>query len=263
MYGAIIGDIVGSPYEFSRNKRKDFSPLFHPRAGITDDTIMTVAVADSLLNEIHPAESMRSWARKVLPTESLGGYGQGFIKWLAAPEIQPPYNSYGNGAAMRVSPVGWLFDDLAVALEVAKIVTEVSHSHPEGIKGAQAVVLAVYLARNGADGEAIREAVADMFGYDMERSVDICRDEHVYNETCQYCVPESIICAIEAESYEDAIRNAISLGGDADTLAAISGGIAEAMFGIPDALIAEVQSYLKPELAPVIAQFYQRVDGSH
>ena len=259
MYGAIIGDVVGSPYEFSRNKRKDFSPLFHPRAGITDDTIMTVAIADSLLNEIHPAESMRSWGRKVLPTESLGGYGKGFIKWLAAPEIQPPYNSFGNGAAMRVSPVGWLFDELPVALEVAKIVTEVSHSHPEGIKGAQAVVLAIYLARNGAEGEAIREAVAEMFGYDMERNVDICRDEHIYNETCQYCVPESIICAIEAESYEDAIRNAISLGGDADTLAAISGGIAEAMFGIPAGLIEEVQPFLKDDLHPVIQQFYERL----
>ena len=263
MYGAIIGDVVGSPYEFSRNKRKDFAPLFHPKAGITDDTIMTVAIADSLLNEIHPAESMRSWGRKVLPTESLGGYGKGFIKWLAAPEIQPPYNSFGNGAAMRVSPVGWLFDELPVALEVAKIVTEVSHSHPEGIKGAQAVVLAIYLARKAADGESIREAVAEMFGYDMDRTVDICRDEHVYNETCQYCVPESIICAIEAESYEDAIRNAISLGGDADTLAAISGGIAEALFGIPDELIAGVESYLKPELGPVIELFYDRVRGSH
>lgn len=263
MYGAIIGDVVGSPYEFSRNKRKDFAPLFHPKAGITDDTIMTVAVADSLLNEIHPAESMRSWGRKVLPTESLGGYGKGFIKWLAAPEIQPPYNSFGNGAAMRVSPVGWLFDELPVALEVAKIVTEVSHSHPEGVKGAQAVVLAIYLARNGAEGEAIREAVAEMFGYDMDRNVDICRDEHIYNETCQYCVPESIICAIEAESYEDAIRNAISLGGDADTLAAIAGGIAEAMFGIPDLLITKVQPFLKPELRSVIQQFYEKVDGSH
>ena len=262
MYGAIIGDVVGSPYEFSRNKRKDFSPLFHPRAGITDDTIMTVAVADSLLNEIHPAESMRGWGRKILPTESLGGYGKGFIKWLAAPEIQPPYNSYGNGAAMRVSPVGWLFDDLPVALEVAKLVTEVSHSHPEGIKGAQAVTLSVYLARNGADGEAIREAVAEMFGYDMDRTVDICRDEHIYNETCQYCVPESIICAIEAESYEDAIRNAISLGGDADTVAAISGGIVEALFGIPDGLIAGVQSYLHDSILPVIEQFYAKVSGN-
>ena len=262
MYGAIIGDVVGSPYEFSRNKRKDFAPLFHPKAGITDDTIMTVAIADSLLNEIHPAESMRSWGRKVLPTESLGGYGKGFMKWLAAPDIQPPYNSFGNGAAMRVSPVGWLFDELPVALEVAKIVTEVSHSHPEGVKGAQAVVLAIYLARNGAEGEAIREAVAEMFGYDMERNVDICRDEHIYNETCQYCVPESIICAIEAESYEDAIRNAISLGGDADTLAAISGGIAEAMFGIPDELKLLVEPYLHDSIQPVIGQFYEKLSGN-
>ena len=259
MYGAIIGDVVGSPYEFSRNKRKDFAPLFHPKAGITDDTIMTVAVADSLLNEIHPAESMRAWGRKVLPTDSLGGYGKGFIKWLAAPEIQPPYNSYGNGSAMRVSPVGWLFDDLPEALEVAKIVTEVSHSHPEGIKGAQAVVLAIYLARNGAGGEAIREAVAEMFGYHMDRNVDICRDEHIYNETCQYCVPESIICAIEAESYEDAIRNAISLGGDADTLAAISGGVAEAMFGIPDQFKILVRPYLHNSIEPVIDQFYAKI----
>jgi ADP-ribosyl-[dinitrogen reductase] hydrolase len=256
MYGAIIGDVVGSPYEFSRNKRKDFSPLFHRRAGVTDDTIMTVAIADSLLNEIHPAVSMRDWARRVLPTESLGGYGKGFIKWLAAPEIQPPYHSFGNGAAMRISPVGWLFDDLPIVLEVAKIVTEVSHSHPEGIKGAQAVAMSVYLARKGGDPQSIREAVAEMFGYDMDRDVAICQAEHVYNETCQYCVPEALICAFEAHSYEDAIRNAISLGGDADTLAAIAGSVAEPLFGIPDDLIDLVQPYLAPEITPVITRFY-------
>ena len=262
MYGAIIGDVVGSPYEFARNLRKDFSPLFHPKSGITDDTIMTVAVADSLLNEVHPAESMRFWARQVLPTESLGGYGAGFMKWLAAPEIQPPYNSYGNGAAMRVSPVAWLFEDLPTALEVAKIVTEVSHSHPEGIKGAQAVVLSMNLARQGANGDAIRDAVSEMFGYDMDRDIDHCRTHHHYNETCQHCVPESIICAIEADSYEDAIRNAISLGGDADTLAAITGGIAEILYGIPDELIERVQPHLAADLMPVIDQFYERVGGS-
>ena len=263
MYGAIIGDVVGSPYEFARNLRKDFSPLFHPKVWDPQMTplLMTVAVADSLLNEIHPAKSMRHWARQVLPTESLGGYGAGFMKWLAAPEIQPPYNSYGNGAAMRVSPVAWLFDDLPTALEVAKIVTEVkSHSHPEGIKGAQAVVLAMNLARQGADGDAIRDAVAEMFGYDMDRDVDHCRTHHHYNETCQHCVPESIICAIEADSYEDYfIRNAISLGGDADTLAAITGGIAEILYGIPDELIEGVKPYLAADLMPVIDQFYGRV----
>ena len=136
MYGAIVGDIVGSPYEFSRNKRKDFSPLFHPRAGLTDDTIMTVAVADSLMNEIPPAEAMRAWGRRVYPTESLGGYGAGFMRWLSAPEVQPPYNSYGNGAAMRISPVAWLFEDTETALEVGRLVTVVSHSHPEAVRGA-------------------------------------------------------------------------------------------------------------------------------
>ena len=263
MHGAIIGDIVGSPYEFSRNKRKDFSPLFRPDGGITDDTIMTVAIADSLLNEIHPAVAMRDWGRRVLPTESLGGYGKGFIKWLAAPEVQPPYNSYGNGAAMRVSPVGWLFDELAVVLEVAKLVTEVSHSHPEGIKGAQAVAMSVYIARKGGEPESIREAIAEMFSYDMQRDVALCRDEHIYNETCQYCVPDAIIYAVEADSYEDAIRNAISLGGDADTLAAITGGIAEALYGIPDTLIEDVAPYVRDELKPVIDQFYTEIAGNH
>lgn len=262
MYGAIIGDVVGSPYEFSRNKKKNFSPLFHPKAGITDDSIMTVAIADCLLNEIAPAEAMRSWARRVYPTDSLGGYGVGFMKWLSAPEVQPPYNSYGNGAAMRVSPVGWLFDDLEVALEVAKLVTEVSHSHPEGIKGAQALVLAMNLAKKGVDPEAIREAVQDMFGYDMDRDVDTCREQHFYNETCQHCVPDAIICTIEASDFEDSIRNAISLGGDADTIAAMSGGLGEVMFGIPAGLIHSVEPYLSSEFRPVLDQFYTKISSN-
>ena len=262
MYGAIVGDIAGSPYEFNRNKSKNFSPFLHPSGGITDDTIMTVAIADSLLNEIPPAVSMRHWARTVYPTESLGGYGAGFMKWLSASEVQPPYNSYGNGAAMRVSPVGWLFDDLEIALEVAKLVTIVSHSHPEGIKGAQAVVLAMNLARKGADVQAIREAVQDMFGYQMDRSVDVCREEHFYNETCQHYVPDAIICALEASCFEDAIRNAVSLGGDADTLAAIAGGLAEVIFGIPQHIIDNVAPYLPDDLRPVLDQFYLAVQTS-
>jgi ADP-ribosyl-[dinitrogen reductase] hydrolase len=260
VYGAIIGDVVGSPYEFNRNKRKDFMPFFHPKGGITDDTIMTVAIADSLINEIHPAEAMRSWARRVYPTESLGGYGKGFIKWLSAPTVQPPYNSYGNGSAMRISPAGWLYNDLSVALEVAKIVTEVSHSHPEGVKGAQAVVLAIYLARKGGEPDSIRKAVTKMFGYDLDRNVDNCRSMHIYNETCQGCVPDALVCAFEARSFEDAVRNAVSLGGDADTLAAITGSVAEALFGIPDDLISGVRSYLQPDLNPVINQFYNLLD---
>lgn len=259
MYGAILGDVIGSPYEFSRNRVKDFEPLFGKKAGITDDTVMTAAIADSLLNEIHPAASMRDWARKVMPTESLGGYGKNFMRWLAAPEIQPPYDSYGNGAAMRVSPVGWLFNDLPTVLEVAKLVTEVSHSHPEGIKGAQAVAAAVYLARQGSDAQAIREAICELFFYDLSRNVDECREQHVYNETCQICVPDAITCVLEAYSFEDALRNAISLGGDADTLAAIAGSIAEPMFGISDQLKSSVNKYLPDSIRQVIKQFYARV----
>ena len=259
MYGAILGDVIGSPYEFSRNRVKDFEPLFGKKAGITDDTVMTAAIADSLLNEIHPAASMRDWARKVMPTESLGGYGKNFMRWLAAPEIQPPYDSYGNGAAMRVSPVGWLFNDLPTVLEVAKLVTEVSHSHPEGIKGAQAVAAAVYLARQGSDARAIREAICELFFYDLSRNVDECREQHVYNETCQICVPDAITCVLEAYSFEDALRNAISLGGDADTLAAIAGSIAEPMFGISDQLKSSVNKYLPDSIRQVINQFYARV----
>ena len=263
MYGAIIGDIVGSPYEFSRNKRKDFSPLFHPKAGFTDDTIMTVAVADCLMHEIPPAEAMRDWGRKVLPTESLGGYGAGFIRWLAAPEVMPPYNSYGNGAAMRVSPVAWLFDDAETALEVARLVTVVSHSHPEAVKGAQAVVLSILMARDRATPNDIRDAVQDRFGYDLRHDVDTARVRHEYNETCQGCVPDAIVCALEASGYEDAIRNAISLGGDADTLAAITGSIAEAMFSIPAGLIEETRPHLKPELLEVIEEFYSKANTEY
>jgi ADP-ribosylglycohydrolase len=262
MYGAIIGDIVGSPYEFSRNKRKDFSPLFHPKCGFTDDTIMTVAVADSLMHEIPPAEAMRDWGRKVLPTESLGGYGAGFIRWLAAPQVMPPYNSYGNGSAMRVSPVAWLFDDLETALEVARLVTVVSHSHPEAVKGAQAVVLAILMANAKSTPEEIRGAIQERFQYDLGHDVDTARERHEYNETCQGCVPDAVVCALEATSYEDAIRNAISLGGDADTLAAITGSIAEALYGIPQELIDSARTHLRPELLAIIDEFYSRVSVS-
>ena len=259
MYGAILGDLIGAPWEFKRMKRRDFNPLIRPDTGITDDSIMTVAIADSLLHEIPPAEAMRDWGRRVLPAENVAGYGASFIKWLASPEIQPPYNSYGNGAAMRVSPVGWLYDDLEVTLEVARLVTDVTHNHPEGIKGAQATAMAIFLARQGGTTQNIRESIQERFEYDLNRSVDQCREEHIYNEFCQICVPDSIVCALDSESYEDAVRNAVSLGGDADTLGAIAGSIAEVIYGIPDDLIAQAQPFLDESFRPIIKEFYERV----
>ena len=259
MYGAILGDLIGAPWEFKRMKRKDFTPLIRPDTGITDDSIMTVAIADSLLHEVPPAEAMRDWGRRVMPAENVAGYGASFIKWLASPEIQPPYNSYGNGAAMRVSPAGWLYDDLEVTLEVARLVTDVTHNHPEGVKGAQATAMAIFLARRGEPNQNIRESVQERFGYDLDRSVDQCREEHIYNEFCQICVPDSIVCALDSESYEDAVRSAVSLGGDADTLGAIAGSIAEAIHGIPDDLIAQAQPFLDESFRPIIEEFYARV----
>jgi len=259
MYGAILGDLIGAPWEFKRMKHKDFTPLIRPDTGITDDSIMTVAIADSLLHEIPPAEAMRDWGRRVMPAENVAGYGASFIKWLASPEIQPPYNSYGNGAAMRVSPAGWLYDDLEVTLEIARLVTDVTHNHPEGVKGAQAIAMAMFLARQNETTLKIRESVQERFGYDLDRSVDQCREEHIYNEFCQICVPDSIVCALDSESYEDAVRNAVSLGGDADTLGAIAGSIAEVIHGIPDDLIAKAQPYLDESFRPIIEEFYERV----
>jgi ADP-ribosyl-[dinitrogen reductase] hydrolase len=259
MYGAILGDLIGAPWEFKRMKRKDFTPIIRPDTGITDDSIMTVAIADSLLHEIPPAEAMRDWSRRVMPAENVAGYGASFIKWLASPEIQPPYNSYGNGAAMRVSPAGWLYDDLEVTLEVARLVTDVTHNHPEGIKGAQATAMAIFLARQDEANQNIRESIQERFKYDLDRSVDQCREEHIYNEFCQICVPDSIICALDSESYEDAVRNAVSLGGDADTLAAIAGSIAEVIHGIPVELIAKAQPYLDESFIPIIEEFYERI----
>lgn len=258
MYGAILGDLIGAPWEFKRMKRKDFTPLIRPDTGITDDSIMTVAIADSLLHEIPPAEAMRDWGRRVMPAESVAGYGANFIKWLASPEIKPPYNSYGNGAAMRVSPAGWLYDDLDITLEVARLVTDVTHNHPEGVKGAQAIAMAIFLARQNETTLKIRESVQERFGYDLDRSVDQCREEHIYNETCQICVPDAIICALDSETFEDAIRNAVSLGGDADTLGAITGSVAEVIHGIPDDLIKRAQAYLDKSFLPIIVEFYER-----
>jgi len=248
MLGAIAGDMVGSVWEFRRIKRKDF-PLLTEKSSYTDDTVLTCAVADALLNERDVVEALRDWVRRIPLPPHLGGYGQRFIRWVDAPTPQPPYGSYGNGAAMRVSPVAWLAPSLDAALALSDRVTAVTHDHPEGLKGARATVQAIWRLREGWAPEAVRHEIATAYGYDMDRTVADIRPGYAYNESCQRCVPEAILCALEATDFEDALRNAVSLGGDADTLGAIAGSLAEARFGVPDGLAGILRERL-PE--PVI-----------
>ena len=232
MLGAIIGDIVGSVYEWNNIKTKDF-PLFSEKCFFTDDTVMTIAVADALLNGGTAnafIDSMKKFGR-LYPN---AGYGSRFENWLHSDEREP-YNSWGNGSAMRVSPCGWFAESLEEAEALAKKSAAVTHNHPEGIKGAQATAAAIYLARNETKKDKIKEYIESKYNYDLSRTLDAIRPSYRFNETCQETVPEAIIAFLESSSFEDAIRNAISLGGDSDTLAAITGSIAEAAYGIPTA----------------------------
>ncbi len=254
MLGAIIGDIVGSVYEFDNYCAKDFAPFFHPKAAFTDDTVCTIAVADALINEHDPARSLKDWGTRYWDN---GGWGCSFARWLQSAEMKP-YNSLGNGAAMRVAPVGLIAGSLEECIALSFKVTAVTHNHPEGIKGAAATATAIHLARQGCSPTDIRQAIADNFGYAMDRSVSGIRANYHYNETCQETVPEALTCAFEANSFEDAIRNAISIGGDSDTVAAIAGGVAEALFGIPDDLATRGWAYLPADMRTVLNALYQR-----
>ena len=253
MLGAVIGDIVGSVYEFHNHRSKDFHPFFHPRAFFTDDTVCTVAIADALVNKRHPAVSLKDWGTRYWDN---GGWGQRFALRLGSDNLEP-YGSFGNGAAMRVAPAGLLASTAEEATLLAYAVTEVTHNHPEGMKGAAATATAIYLARMGKKAADIRSAVAEQFGYDLSRSVDEIRPGYRFNETCQKTVPEALTCAFEAESYEDAIRNAISLGGDSDTIAAIAGGVAEALYGIPEHVAAQGWALLPQEMRAVLTGLYR------
>lgn len=224
MLGAIIGDIIGSKYEFNGVKTKDFE-LFLDGSTFTDDTVLTIATADAILNNKSYFEVYKNYP-KMYPNR---GYGTYFYRWFNENEASP-YNSFGNGSAMRVSPIGWAFNTLSEVLEEAKKSAEVTHSHPEGIKGAQAVASAIFLARIGKSKKEIEEYIKYNFGYNLDRSVDEIRDTAVFDETCKVSVPEAIICFLESKSFEDAIRNAVSLGADADTQACIAGSIAEAYY---------------------------------
>ena len=249
MYGAILGDIIGSPFEFDRgDKTKNFD-LFSEGCDFTDDSVMTIAVGEALLvvgseatvKEIEDAvaSNMQDWGKRY----PHAGYGGNFRHWLK--ENKPkPYGSYGNGSAMRVSAAGWLYDSIERTREVARATANVTHNHPEGIKGAEATASAIYMARKESSKEEIKEYIEREFHYNLDRTLDEIRPGYHMDETCQRTVPEAIIAFLESQDFEDAIRNAVSLGGDTDTLGAITGSIAEAFYGISDVLIAECRSRL-------------------
>lgn len=260
MYGAILGDIIGSPFEFDRgDKTKDFK-LFSRRSHFTDDSVMTLAVCEALLKvgqdatvkEIEDAviSSMQSWGRRY-PRAGYGGY---FRRWLTARHPEP-YNSFGNGSAMRVSAVGWLYDSLKKTRTVAKATANVTHNHPEGIKGAEATASAIFMARNGSSKEEIKKYIEKEFHYDLNRTLNEIRPGYHMDETCQKTVPEAIIAFLEAKDFEDAIRNAVSLGGDTDTLGAITGSIAEAYYRIPEWLMTECRKRINRDMRVVLDDF--------
>ena len=252
MLGSIIGDIVGSVYEFNNYRKKDFAPLFHPEAFFTDDTVCTVAVADALIYNRHPGEALKEWGTRYWEN---GGWGRSFALWLGSDSLAP-YGSFGNGAAMRVAPAGLMANTVEEAVLLGLKVTEVTHNHPEGIRGALATASAVYLARTGSSAEQIRNYITTEFGYNLSRTVDEIRPGYVFNETCQRSVPEALTCVLEADSYEDAIRNAISIGGDSDTISAIAGGVAEALFGIPEHIANEAWAKLPVDMRKVMTRLY-------
>ena len=258
MLGAITGDIIGSWYEFRNYKAKNFEPLFHTGAKFTDDTVCTVAIADALVNGLDPAATLQRWGREYW---SNGGWGQRFNLWLAEDDPEP-YNSWGNGAAMRVGPAGLLATSLAHAIELATQVTVITHNHPEGLKAAQATAVAIWLARQRAGAEEIRQALTERFGYRLDMTVDEIRPGYKFTEASQDSVPQALVCALEATDFEDAIRNAVSIGGDSDTISAIAGSVAEARFGIPEEIAAKTWSFLPQGMRAVMTGLYQKESGS-
>jgi ADP-ribosylglycohydrolase len=253
MIGAISGDIIGSVYEWNNIKTKQF-PLFSPRCFFTDDTVLTVALADSILNRVPYAGNMKAYYRWY----PRAGYGGNFDAW-AQSSNSAPYSSWGNGAAMRISPVGYAYDDLDEVMQKAREFTEVTHNHPEGIKGGQATASAIFLARTGATKEAIRAFVESTFAYDLSRHVDEIRPTYKFDESSQGTVPQAIRAFLDSVDFEDALRIAVSLGGDTDTLACITGGIAQAFYGgVPDSIASKVYEILDERLGTVTKAFMGR-----
>jgi len=250
MIGAIAGDIIGSVYERRPIKTKDF-PLFDESCRFTDDTVLTVAVADAVIKGGSYLDSVRRFGRRY----PRAGYGGTFYQWLHQ-DNPHPYNSWGNGSAMRVSPVGFAFTSEEEVFLQSRMSAEITHNHPEGIKGAQATALAVFLARTGSGKDTIRSRIASEFGYNLNRSIDDIRPSYSFDISCQGTVPEAVVAFLDSVSYEDAVRNAISLGGDSDTLGCITGGIAEAFYGsVSEEILKKVKDVITPELWQITKAF--------
>jgi ADP-ribosylglycohydrolase len=253
MYGSIIGDIAGSIYEFDSIKTDKFILFekYHGNsASYTDDSIHTVALADTLMNGGSYSDNLRIYSEKY-PDR---GYGSRFSDWVYSGSSQP-YNSYGNGSAMRVSPVAWFYDSIDEVLEGAKESASVTHNHPEGIKGAQAVALAIFLARTGNNKDTIKKEIQKRFDYNLDKSLKEVIINCVFDETCQVSVPEALIAFLESKDYVDCIKKAISMGGDADTQAAIAGSIAEAYYGIPEWCVSKAKTILDEDLLEIVEKF--------
>ena len=264
MYGAILGDMIGAPYEFDMgNKSKEF-PLFCKQSQFTDDSVMTIAVAEALMDSMGESDdkvkaklvsSMQKWGKKY----PYVGYGGMFYHWLKKKNPKP-YGSYGNGSAMRVSSVGWLYDTIEDTRKYARISAEVTHNHPEGIKGAEATASAIFMAKNGTSKDEIKEYIIKEFDYDLSRTCDEIRPGYHHVESCQETVPEAITAFLEGTDFEDVIRTAVSLGGDCDTLTCIAGGIAEAFYGVPEELKNECRKRLRDDMLEILDRFEEQLD---
>ena len=258
MYGAILGDMIGSPYDF---------PFFDRGATFTDDSVMSIAVAEALMSAIGSGVINDEAATKDLIIDMMhkwghryprAGYGGRFRQWLKDND-RKPYNSWGNGSAMRVSSVGWLFDDLETTRKVARWTADVTHNHPEGVKGAEATAAAIWMARNGHSKDEIRDFIVSEIGYDLSRTCDEIRPKYHHVESCQETVPEAITSFLEGTDFEDVIRTAVSLGGDCDTLTCIAGSIAEAFYGVPDDLKAECEKRLPADMKEVLLKLHSNI----
>ena len=258
MLGAVAGDIIGSQYEFDHSQTYDFE-LLNDESFFTDDTVMTLAVARWLMESSLSSDELVNSMKELGRQYPYAGYGSGFTNWIWS-ENPKPYNSYGNGSAMRVSPVGLYAHDMQEALELAYITAAVSHNHPEGIKGAQSTAVAVYMAKNGYTKEQIREVLTALFGYHLDTSLEQLRPTYHWSSSCQRSVPEAILCFLEGRDFEDSVRLAVSLRGDADTQAAIAGSIAACMYPIPEDIALKCKKCLTPDLRQIMNDFEKFID---